>query len=120
MRLTSQAESYQHPEMRKVRVMNSSVRLFAALAVLAIVTGVGGNAARQTTMAPAERFTADVLKGLTFRSIGPVIQTGRVQDIAIDPKNPNIWYVASALDRKSTRLNSSHLVISHADFCYKR
>src|SRR5688500_17389922 len=96
MRLTSQAESYQHPEMRKVRVMNSSVRLFAALAVLAIVTGVGGNAARQTTMAPAERFTADVLKGLTFRSIGTVIQTGRVQDIAIDPKNPNTWYVASA------------------------
>ncbi len=40
--------------------------------------------------------TADVLKGLAFRSIGPVIQTGRVQDIAIDPKNPNIWYVASA------------------------
>src|SRR2546426_3969902 len=28
-------------------------------------------------------------------------------------------YLASALDRKSTRLNSSHLVISYAVFCLK-
>src|SRR5262249_50737595 len=39
---------------------------------------------------------ADVLKGLEFRSIGPAITTGRVQDIAMDPKNPNTWYVAPA------------------------
>src|ERR1044071_10033088 len=44
----------------------------------------------------ADRLTADVLKGLEFRSIGPAIQTGRVQDIAIDPKNSNTWYVATA------------------------
>jgi photosystem II stability/assembly factor-like uncharacterized protein len=40
--------------------------------------------------------TSDVLKGLEFRSIGPAIQTGRVQDVAIDPKNPSTWYVATA------------------------
>src|SRR5689334_22484071 len=44
----------------------------------------------------ADRLTADVLKGLEFRSIGPAIQTGRVQDIAIDPKAPNTWYIATA------------------------
>src|SRR5215470_11091579 len=44
----------------------------------------------------ADRLTADVLKGLEFRSIGPAITTGRVQDIAMDPKNPNTWYVATA------------------------
>src|ERR1044071_3652503 len=44
----------------------------------------------------ADRLTADVLKGLEFRSIGPAIQTGRVQDIAIDPKSPNTWYIATA------------------------
>src|SRR5215470_17890644 len=44
----------------------------------------------------ADRLTADVLKGLEFRSIGPAISTGRVQDIAIDPRNPNTWYVATA------------------------
>src|SRR3954462_9554312 len=40
--------------------------------------------------------TADAQKGLEFRSIGPTIETGRVQDIAIDPKSPNTWYVATA------------------------
>ena len=40
--------------------------------------------------------TADTLKGLSFRSIGPFITTGRVSDVDIDPKNPNVWYVASA------------------------
>src|SRR5262249_57376867 len=43
-----------------------------------------------------DRLTAEVLKGLAFRSIGPAIQTGRVQDIAIDPRSPNTWYIATA------------------------
>src|SRR2546426_11048897 len=30
------------------------------------------------------------------------------------------WPVAAQLDRKSTRLNSSHLVISYAVFCLKK
>src|SRR5256885_9310970 len=33
---------------------------------------------------------------------------------------PNIARVAAARDRKSTRLNSSHLVISYAVFCLKK
>jgi photosystem II stability/assembly factor-like uncharacterized protein len=52
--------------------------------------------ARPYAQTPSDRMTADVLKGLEFRSIGPAISTGRVQDIAIDPKNPNTWYVATA------------------------
>lgn len=40
--------------------------------------------------------TQDALKGLPLRSIGPDITTGRISDIAIDPKNPNVWYVATA------------------------
>src|ERR1044072_2195665 len=40
--------------------------------------------------------TPDTLKGLSFRSIGPFITTGRISDVDIDPKNPNVWYVASA------------------------
>src|SRR5215471_9615877 len=38
----------------------------------------------------------DSLKGLPLRTIGPDITTGRISDIEIDPKNPNVWYVASA------------------------
>src|SRR5215213_9320640 len=40
--------------------------------------------------------TAHALSGLELRSIGPTLTTGRVQDVEIDPRNPSIWYVASA------------------------
>src|SRR5256885_10928921 len=33
---------------------------------------------------------------------------------------PAVAYLTRALDRKSTRLNSSHLVISYAVFCLKK
>lgn len=36
----------------------------------------------------------DVFKGLELRSIGPAFMSGRIADIAIHPKNENIWYVA--------------------------
>ena len=34
------------------------------------------------------------LSGFSFRSIGPAFMSGRIADIAIDPNNENIWYVA--------------------------
>jgi len=34
------------------------------------------------------------LSGFSFRSIGPAFMSGRIADIAIDPTNENIWYVA--------------------------
>ena len=40
--------------------------------------------------------TANALKGLELRSIGPTLTTGRIQDVEIDAKNPSVWYVASA------------------------
>jgi photosystem II stability/assembly factor-like uncharacterized protein len=43
-----------------------------------------------------DRLTADVFQGLELRSIGPGLATGRIADVAIDPKNTNVWYVASA------------------------
>src|SRR4051812_45909545 len=36
------------------------------------------------------------LKGIEVRSLGPALTTGRIQDVEIDPKNPSVWYVASA------------------------
>ena len=35
-------------------------------------------------------------KELAFRSLGPDLTTGRVSDVAIDPRNPNVWYVAAS------------------------
>lgn len=34
------------------------------------------------------------LSGFKFRSIGPAFMSGRIADIAIDPNNENIWYIA--------------------------
>ena len=34
------------------------------------------------------------LSGFYFRSVGPAFMSGRIADIAIDPTNENVWYVA--------------------------
>ncbi len=44
----------------------------------------------------AGALNADMFKSFQFRSLGPPPTTGRVQDIAVDPNNPSVWYVASA------------------------
>src|SRR5690349_16170483 len=44
----------------------------------------------------ASQLNADVFASLKIRNIGTPLVTGRVQDVEIDPKNPNVWYVASA------------------------
>jgi photosystem II stability/assembly factor-like uncharacterized protein len=43
-----------------------------------------------------DRLTPQVFEGLELRSIGPSLVTGRVADFDVDPKNPNIYYVATA------------------------
>src|SRR5437588_3135230 len=61
--------------------------LTVSFAVLALCAAVA---------AQSPSITQDSLKGLPLRSIGPDITTGRISDIEIDAKNPNVWYVASA------------------------
>ena len=39
-------------------------------------------------------WTSDALKPIAFRSLGPSLTTGRISDIAVDPRNSNVWYVA--------------------------
>lgn len=39
---------------------------------------------------------ASRLEGIAWRSIGPGFVTGRIADVEIDPRNTNLWYVASA------------------------
>ncbi len=40
--------------------------------------------------------TPEALRPFEFRSIGPSLTTGRISDIAVDPKNPSVWYAAAA------------------------
>ena len=60
--------------------------------------------------------------GLKLRSIGPAFTSGRIADFAVNPNDPTEYFVAAASghiwkttndgDRKSTRLNSSHIPLS--------
>jgi len=36
-----------------------------------------------------------ILSAFEFRSVGPALMSGRIADLAIDPVNPNVWYVAA-------------------------
>lgn len=63
--------------------------LFAlAIGAAAAVSGVSGQ---------SDRMTTETFKDVAFRSIGPGLTSGRISDVAIDPRNPSVWYVASAV-----------------------
>jgi photosystem II stability/assembly factor-like uncharacterized protein len=66
-------------------------RWLIAAAMLAVVTMPATPLAQSGA---SDRLTADALQGLEFRSIGPSLTTGRISDIAVDPKNASVWYVA--------------------------
>jgi len=35
------------------------------------------------------------ISSIKWRSVGPALMSGRIADIAIDPENPNVWYIAA-------------------------
>jgi hypothetical protein len=39
---------------------------------------------------------ADALGALEFRAVGPALTSGRIADVAVDPRNRSVWYVATA------------------------
>ena len=42
----------------------------------------------------AQQIDSTTFNGLKLRNIGPAFTSGRIADIAIHPKNENVWYVA--------------------------
>src|SRR5687767_1316662 len=64
--------------------------VLAAAAMFAAVVVPSGQAPNN------DRLNTATFEGLELRSIGPSLVTGRVADFDVDPKNPNIYYVATA------------------------
>ena len=67
--------------------MRRTTSLAIIIAVAAAATALVG--AGQSSVGGG--LSADLLKGIELRSIGPTLATGRIQDVAIDPKNPSVW-----------------------------
>jgi photosystem II stability/assembly factor-like uncharacterized protein len=55
-----------------------------------VLLAIAGTASAQTKPDPS------IFAGLSFRSIGPALTSGRIADIAINPLNHNEWYIAVA------------------------
>jgi hypothetical protein len=42
------------------------------------------------------KYDEKVFSGLELRSIGPALTSGRIADLAVDPHDPRVWFVAVA------------------------
>ncbi|HMK37730.1 MAG TPA: glycosyl hydrolase, partial [Bacteroidota bacterium] len=67
--------------------------LFCALLISVCTTALCGEAAAEKSGNP---LSAETFKGLAFRSIGPAVTSGRVADIAVDPRDRSRYFVGAA------------------------
>jgi len=68
-------------------------RLFILLFLLLSI--ISADAQGKKTTSPSKPLDSKLLSDLRFRSIGPAFMSGRIADLAIDPSNENVWYVAA-------------------------
>lgn len=63
-----------------------------------LVTGISFAQKNTKPVEPETKlvFTASTVSNIGFRMVGPALTSGRVIDIAVHPKNKDIWYVAAA------------------------
>ena len=71
--------------------------LRSLLAVCLLAPAVFGQEQPEDHPETPGKLNTDLLAGaLKFRSVGPAFMSGRIGDVAIDPVEPNTWYVAVA------------------------
>ncbi|MFY0673021.1 MAG: glycosyl hydrolase [Bacteroidia bacterium] len=68
-------------------------RILPAIAACLLLF-VSNHSHAQRKGSAAEPIKSELFDGLKFRSIGPAFMSGRIADLAIDPTNENVWYVA--------------------------
>ncbi len=68
---------------------------YFALVVAFLVITIQSSAQRRRSSQPqAKPIDSKLFDNFKFRSIGPAFMSGRIADLAIDPTNENVWYVA--------------------------
>jgi photosystem II stability/assembly factor-like uncharacterized protein len=81
-----------------VTITTRRIGIALALAGTVVRSAVAqrGNRGGGPAEPPLTATSTDPLAALRFRSIGPALTSGRLADMAIDPRNPHLWYVATA------------------------
>lgn len=51
---------------------------------------------QENEKAVESKINSGLLSAFKLRNIGPALMSGRIGDIAVDPENPNVWYVGVA------------------------
>ena len=77
-------------------MFRASRLVLPALLAAALVAAPNPSLAQEADASVINAPTNPVLNGFTWRSIGPIGQGGRVDDIAVHPTNPKIYYVGFA------------------------
>src|ERR1043166_5584611 len=44
----------------------------------------------------SDKYGEKTFAGLELRNIGPAISSGRILDLAVDPRDQRVWYIATA------------------------
>src|SRR2546426_8310933 len=107
--------SRRRPAISALACIFCAMKRLALLA--ALVAGAAGRAVPQGTSLPAQ-LRARIARAPT-QAVGLYYRSLARPDSVLIGANLR-FHAASTIDRKSTRLNSSHLVISYAVFCLKK
>jgi photosystem II stability/assembly factor-like uncharacterized protein len=76
--------------------VRTMARTLIALLLAAPLSAQRGGRGGAAATPPLTATPGDPLAALRFRSVGPGFTSGRHADMAVDPKNPHVWYVAMA------------------------
>ncbi|MGB0525706.1 MAG: WD40/YVTN/BNR-like repeat-containing protein [Flammeovirgaceae bacterium] len=68
--------------------------LFASFILFTANESFSQRRKRSAPVTVVKPIDSKLLNNLKFRSIGPAFMSGRIADMAIDPTNENVWYVA--------------------------
>lgn len=84
-------------------------RLLLTLFLVGTLLNTEAQRRKKTSSAPAKSVLSETsFSGLKFREVGPALMSGRISDFAVNPDNPNEYYVATASGGVWKTMNSGN------------
>ncbi|NND94034.1 MAG: glycosyl hydrolase [Flavobacteriales bacterium] len=94
-----------------MKYFNLFLSLFLTTSLLSQIEATNGASRLKEFDKRMEMVSSSELKGIQFRSVGPTVMSGRVVDIAVDPKDPTHFFVAYASGGLWETKNNGHSFI---------